>query len=222
MLFCEFCKVNIRTNHKKCPLCQATLSGTLNDKIEPFPYIYKEEKNSELITLKIISFVILATMVVTNIINFIFQSNFWWGLYVIIGGLVLWLMFFVAVKKRRNLFKNLIWELIIVNTAMIIWDVSKGFNGWSLDFVLPSIILAVILIMIIYIIIKNLSTPDYMIYLLFICLLGIIPGVLMLIGLVTIELPSAICCAISLLLMLALVIFQYKAVVSELKKKFHL
>lgn len=222
MLYCEFCKVNIRTNHKKCPLCQAALTGSPNEKTEPFPLIKKEEKNSEAITLKIISFIIFAAIAVTNILNFIIHPDFWWGVYVMAGGFIIWLMLFVAVKKRRNLFKNLIWELIIVSTAIIIWDISTGFNGWSVDFVLPILILAEILTMIIYIIIKNLSTPDYMIYMLFICMLGIIPGILLLVNCVTVELPSVICFAVSVLLMLALVIFQFRAVRNELKKKFHI
>ncbi len=222
MYFCESCKVRIRTNNDRCPLCQGRLSGSENEVTEPFPTVEKVKHEINPLILKIFTFAIIVAIVVSNIINYLVSPHLWWGGYVLAGGGVVWIVVIVALIKRRNVFKNLLWQFIIVNSALIIYDVSHKFNGWSLDFSVPISLMAVLAGMILTIFLQKLDSPDYMIYLLLTGIIGLVPGIFLFTGIVGIKLPSAICGMVSLILIAALIIFQFKAVKIEINKKFHM
>lgn len=222
MQYCEFCKVKIRTNNKCCPLCQGALVGELNKIIEPFPIVKENKSDKQIIALKIIGFFVIVSVIISNVINYIATPKYWWAGFVTIGGILGWIMVLVAIMKRRNLYKNLLWQLVIVNITLFVWDICKGFEGWSIDFFFPLINIAILLTMLIIIVIQKAESPDYMIYLLGICVLGILPGIFLVTGIVNIALPSLICFCICTVLLFALIIFQNKAVINELKKKFHI
>lgn len=222
MYYCESCKVTIRTNNEKCPLCQGILSGEKNKVIEPFPNVEKEKEEINPIILKIFTFAVMVSIIVTNIVNYLVTPHFWWAGYVLAGGTLIWIVVMVALIKRRNVFKNLLWQFIIINFALLIYDIVYDFMGWSIDFFLPISLMAVLGAMVLDIILQKLDSPDYMIYLLITAVIGIVPGILLFTGVVNIKLPSAICSSVSLIMILALITFQHTAVLNEISKKFHI
>lgn len=56
------------------------------------------------------------------------------------GTLTAWILTTVGYKKRRNLLKNALWQLILISAGLIIWDFATGWRGWSLDIALPAAI----------------------------------------------------------------------------------
>ncbi|MGN0396687.1 MAG: DUF6320 domain-containing protein [Candidatus Fimimorpha sp.] len=221
MLYCKKCNVKVRTNHKYCPLCQSPLGGEAEEDDQLFPDI-DERIDTSGIMIQIFNFLCCAIIIVVFMANWMMNSKDWWAVWVAGGVLCMWVFFTVGLYKRKNLMKNAMWQLCLITVGTIIWDVAIGWRGWSINYVMPIAGLITMAVMIIIAIIAHLTSPEYMIYFLMNCLHGLIPCILVLTDQITVIVPSIIyvgCCA---LFLSALIIFQGKAVWSELQKKFHM
>ena len=70
MLYCEKCKVEIRTNHKYCPLCQSPLIGEIGEESELFPKL-KEKTHASKLIMRIFRFLCVAVIIISLMLN-------WW------------------------------------------------------------------------------------------------------------------------------------------------
>jgi len=191
------------------------------DKEEAYPDLSAEKSNKNLL-IKSFSFLCLATAIICGMINWLVSPGVWWSAYVAGALLSMWVMTVVAIQKRRDIMKNAVWQTLLISISLIIWDLLTGWKAWSIDFGIPCTIMLCLVAMLIATLILKLDSPRYMIYFLMVCVFGFIPGILALIGMVTVTIPSIICSGISLLITLAFLIFQKQAVVNELTKKFHI
>ena len=101
---------------------------------------------------------------------------------------------------------------MIICIFTIFLDTYIGFTGWSLDIVMPIVFMAAMILMYFLSKILRLKASDYIIYLLIDALFGILPLILILCGLAN---------HIVLSIVLALLIFEGKAMLEELNKRFH-
>ena len=113
------------------------------------------------------------------------------------------------------------WQLAVVTTVCTVWDLLTGWHGWSVDFVLPIMYMAVMVTMFILNKVLRLQTQDYLIYGLMAGLFALIPLILMLTGLVGHALPSVLCLAVSVVFLAILFIFHGSAMVDELRRRSH-
>ena len=107
MKYCAKCKVNVAGTREKCPLCQHSL--TVLDK-EPnedaFPFIEKKKGKFHLFW-KIFMLVSFVAIVVSMVVNAQFpQTGNWWR-FVLCGVACAWVCIGIAVKKRKNILKNI-------------------------------------------------------------------------------------------------------------------
>lgn len=191
------------------------------DSSENFPDLSVEKSKKNLL-MKCFTFFCLASAFICGMINWLTTPGVWWSGYAAGGLLCMWVMTNVAVSKRRDIMKNAVWQTLLVSIALILWDFFTGWNGWSIDFGFPSVILLSIIVMVTVSLSLKLESPRYMIYFLIVCVWGMLPGVLVFAKAVTIRLPSVICSGTSILVLLAFLIFQRQAVINELTKKFHI
>lgn len=221
MLYCEKCNLTIRTNHKYCPLCQSPLVGEIEEDNKLFPEL-EEKTHASKLMLRIFNFLCVATIIISLMMNWLITPEKRWSIWIGAGVLCVWIFLTVGLYKRKNLMKNAMWQLFLITIGTVIWDAAIGWSGWSVNYVIPIAGLVTMIILIVVAMVYHLASPEYMIYFLMNCLYGIIPLILLLTGCITVKLPALLyicCCA---LLFSALIIFQGRAVYSELQKKFHL
>jgi len=125
-------------------------------------------------------------------------------------------------RKYKNVLKCLFYETIVVGGFVVLWDYYTGMHGWSLAFVLPILFILTISAMGILAKVLKIGPEDHIVYLLSLATFGIIPGVLWLNNIVSVELPSLICIGISLVLFFTLILFEGQKMLNELKKRLHL
>lgn len=135
------------------------------------------------------------------------------------GAFCSWLLVSVAWGKRRNILKDITWELLIVCAAGILWDVFTGWRGWSVDILLPVAILAAISAMIGIAATQRMEREEYMYYLLQTGGLGIVPLLLVLLDVVRIDWPSVLCVGVSFMLLVWLFLFRRRDALREMHKK---
>lgn len=218
MLYCKNCKVSITGNHEECPLCQGDIIGEPSQ-TNTFPII-KEEKHLINLILKITALITITASVICVLINLGFGGS--WSLYVIAGFVTGWIVIWITVKMHGNITKNTVWLTVIISILSIIWDISTGYRGWSIDYVLPIICCFAMIEMFIVANIKKLKIEDYIVYLIIDILFGIVPLALLLLNIVKIIYPSLICVAESVISLAILIIFEGKALKAEIVRRMHL
>ena len=187
-----------------------------------FPGLQKNRSENPKGLFQIFTFLCLAATVISGMINFLITETVDWAWFVAAGCFCAWLVAVMAYKKRWNLLKNSMWQLMIVSGLSVLWDLFTGRNGWSVDFVIPIACLATIATMLVIIRLQHLEQAEYLFYLLLSSAFGFVPLILLLCGVVTITLPSVICVGVSLLFSAGLFIFRHKDMLQEIRKKFRM
>lgn len=216
---CRKCKVSVNGNKRCCPLCQGELLGASSENAYPHFHIPKYSKN---LLMKLISFIAISLIIISLAVNLMVPTNMWWSLFAIGGVISAWITATVAIRYRRKLFKNITRQLFIVTIFAVIWDLSTGWLGWSIDYVLPISCMASMLSM--YLLSKIMKIPvnEYILYLILDGVYGIVPVIFIFTGVLKIIYPSVICVACSLISIVALLIFEGKNMREEISKKMHL
>lgn len=223
MQYCDKCGVRIAGNRKRCPLCQGILSGIGEPENEVFPVLPRRYSQSGLL-LRAMVFLSVTAAVVCFAINAIFPVGRIWSLFVAAGIAFMWLGLATALRKRHNIPKTILWEVVLLSVFSVFWDWLAGaqWSGWSVDYVIPSLCAFALLSMMVIAKILHLQVEDYLIYLMIGILFGILPLAFLLTGIVNVRYPSILCVAASVVFLTALLSFKEKNMRAELKKKLHL
>lgn len=218
MLTCPKCKIAVAGDKECCPLCQGELTGTADRD----PYLPpKRTKYSRFFVLKLISFSAVALIIIATALNMMIRPDIWWSLFAVVGVACVWPTVAIGFTYRKRLFKNLTFQLFIITFAAVLWDLFVGWQGWSLDYVLPCTCMAYMIT--VFVLSRVMEGPrnSYIIYLVLDCVYGLVPIVLVLLRIVRIPYPSVSCAALSLISIFGLLFFQGKALKEEIQKKLH-
>ena len=194
MLRCPSCGVTVAGNKTSCPLCGGPLTGTPDPDSEIFPRIPKPRFTNQFI-LRLLGLIALAG---------------------------LWAAAAIGISLRRDLMKNIAWQMLLIPTLSILWDWGTGWRGWSIDYVLPCVSGAALITMCLLARLLRLPLPSFASRLLLACLLGLVPAVLLACGALRVVIPSLICSALSIVALCALALFFGPMLRAELHRRLHL
>lgn len=221
MQYCEKCRVSVLGAKQVCPLCQGELTGEPQPQLEPYPPIPTLSYSIGFL-LRLISFTAIVSIIVSFTVNLLFPSRVMWCWFVAGGVVCAWITTSVGIIKRKNVLKNISWQLFLLSALAVGWDLATTWRGWSLDYVIPSACMAAMASILIFSKAAKLPAEEYLTYLITDAVYGIVPAVFLLTGLVRVVYPSAICVACSLIYIAAMILFDGKRLKAELQKKFHL
>ncbi len=222
MQYCNRCHVNIRSEKNKCVLCGDTLS--IIDSINKYEEIFPEIPpiyNSHL-AIRIMLFISFAAMVISFGIRMILPTSINWPIFVVFGVLSMWLSLIFIVRKKNNIPRTIIFQVTIASLLAVFWDWQTGWRGWSLDYLIPILYVAAVIVMYITARITKLSIREYITYAFIDCLFGTIPVLFILFKWVNTPYPSIICVVISIIFLSAIFIFQGENIKMELNKRMHI
>ncbi|GHU69802.1 hypothetical protein FACS1894184_14360 [Clostridia bacterium] len=221
MLRCEYCNVELPGAQSRCPLCQNRPIGTPDGSLARFPALSGSRIPISRVLIIWIAFGCVCASAVCVAVNMVIPANGRWSLFVIAGVASLWLEFAIAMKKRRDLPKSIIWHVVSVSIIAFAWDFVTGRNGWSLDYVLPILSTAGMLALTIVSKARKLDIQDYILYLFIACVLGFVSFVLILTGSVRIIIPSAINFCAAIVFLAFLLFFEGRALWAEVQRRLH-
>ena len=223
MKTCEKCALSVKGAFEKCPLCHTALTGENKNECGAgtFPVIPLVIHKHSLL-FRLLQLGSAAAVIVSFALNLMLPQSGFWSLFVVAGVACVWFSVAVAIRKRHNILKNLTYQVTIVSVLSVLWDIFTGWYGWSVDFVIPIAFVSVMSATAIIAHILKMQTETYMIYSFLLILYGIIPIIFVLNGLSKIIYPSLICVACSFILLSALLIFEGKNMIEELKRRLHL
>ena len=221
MNYCEQCKVSVTGQRSRCPLCQSVLRDEGEPYEEVFPVIPTVYNRFQFF-FKLLIFASAVLGIVSAVINLLLPQSGVWSLFVLGGIGCLWVFLFIAVRKRNNIPKNILWQVAVTILFCLLWDLFTGWHGWSVDYVVPSICVAAMAALAVTAKVFRLVVGDFLFYLLISVLFGILPVISILLGWVQVLYPSLICVGCSLVSLAAVLIFQGENMKREWRRRMHL
>ena len=222
MRYCPHCKVSVKGEWSSCPLCHNTLiiDETQKEQTSSFsnvPLQFNREK-------AIRAFLRLSLVIV--LLYFIAQY-FWtfqfFGLeYVVLGLMITWTNIVFLVRKRRNIAKAINYMLFFISLASIYIDYLRGWEGWSITFVVPILSISALIAMFISIRVVDLRVGDYVLYLQLAAIVGIAPLLFLIMDWVEHPLPSIISVVFSFIMFVSVLIRYRRRLIKELQKRMHI
>ena len=219
---CDKCGVTVRGTMQKCPLCQHKLTETDSTPDLPcYPVIQTLYREFEQF-FKALILTTIAIGVAAAAVNMILSDSGFWSLFVLLGIVCFWIMLTLAIRRRHNIPSNITTQAVLISVLSVIWDLSVGWHGWSVDFVVPITFGTGIVLIGVIGQILHIPVRDYMAALLADALFGVVPVILYLTGVINVRLPSIICTAVSVISFFAILIFEGRNMLVEIHKRFHL
>jgi len=220
MRYCEKCGVQVMGTLRSCPLCQGPLSGDPEPEGDVYPNIPLSRRLNALPRLLLLT--AAAAAAACGAVLLCAPQYSWLALSILAGLGSGCLTVGIAVKKRKKPFNAVFWQICVLSLLAAAWDYGTGFKGWSLDFVLPILYACTMLAMAVAARLLRLQAQDYLVYLMMDILLGLLPLIFLLCGMLRAAYPAAVCIAVSLVLLAALVLFEGPALKDELRRRLHL
>ncbi|MBP5297759.1 MAG: hypothetical protein J6Z09_01265 [Lachnospiraceae bacterium] len=219
---CPYCKIEIKGDLYKCPLCQSKLSGS--DEQPPFPKLEAQKKKSVFYRIQLL---LVWTLLIVGVgLDFMVGlrlpgfPELHWSLL-----LSMWLVAFEFGIMRQ--FKPGTGSAGKVSMLMLIiaaaWMVTAYFFGLldiTLNMVIPIALAATIITNFVLAMIDR--NGNSMAYLLSGFLLSLIPGIIQFIVRDSMPLAWVICMMIGATLFVGAIIFKGRAVTAELQRRFHI
>jgi len=219
-MICKNCDIQIWGHPNCCPLCGTKLTGVrLRD--SAFPEI-PPPRQPRRFAFNLVIFITIAAAIISFVINYVTPHDSWWFLFVMGGLGSFWAAFAVALFKRRNIYKLIVWQEVIFILLSFAWDLLTGYNGWSLNFVIPILCASTLIALTIVAKATHCDVRDYLVYLVIGIVTGLFSLIFLLFRVVTIMIPTMICLGTCLIFLSALFVFEGKTLVTELKRRMHI
>lgn len=221
MKYCDKCKASVVGGRKYCPLCQSALRPLDDHNEETFPFIptiYRQHN----VFIRLIILASIAAGVISVVINILIPQSGFWSVFVVLGIICMWISLAVAVRKRSNVPKSILYQVVLVCLLAVFWDFLTKWHGWSIDYVIPIVCVCAMSAMAISAKILGQRIEDYIIYLLIDVLFSIVPVIFIITGCLHVLYPSLICVAASIISFATLLLFDGEHIRQELRRRLHM
>ena len=203
---CKKCRITIRGNKRCCPLCQGRLYGEPED--AAFPIIKKLPITTEAI-FRIACFLAVLAEIALGMICFV--NGGWIPGIEIAMVIILFALgdLGVALYYKSNLVKLITIQAYIVMVAVYVLDARFSDIGWSVEWVIPCMFIALIISTLIIARVNGLFLRDIMLYVILDVLLSFIQIYWIKNGTNRFPWPAAISIALMLAIAAFVIIFRF-------------
>lgn len=220
---CKHCDVIILDDSKTCPLCKGVLvepEDTLEATANGYPSVAFSADRFHLVN-RIMLFISVIIIVASIAINYLFYDDLYWSLISIVVVLYSWTIVRHAIINSIHLANKIMVQSLSGAVIVACIDLVIGYRGWSVDYVIPQIAIAANLGIFILLIISKLDWKRYVLQQMGMAFFGLIPMILLLVGIVDHPLMTYVATGISVVILLFTVILGDKSVKNEMIRRFH-
>ena len=226
MIKCRRCDVMILEDTKVCPLCRCAVEETSDAekttvRINEYPEVRIRQRKITQVS-KLLLVILLTLSAVLVIIDLAVPSSSWWCLIPIAAMTSLYAAFRMIFVSRRGYRWKVFMPMIVALILLIIIDAETGFYGWSLSYVLPSIILIADFIILMLMVTNLRNWQSYMIMQIAAIASCLIPAALWITGIIESPLMVMIAAGVSVLMFAGTLIIGGNTAKRELKRRFHI
>ena len=217
---CRQCNIEVLDETGRCPLCNTVLDETVEME-NMYPDI--RVKTRKLVLFSRI-YLFIAVVIEIILVNVCMLSDVQ-SLVYIISGLVLLFGYIVikyAILGTSGYIAKTVVLTIIAVIMLVAIDFSVGYNGWSVNYVLPSGILLIDVGIVVIMIINRKNWQSYLMLQIFMVICSAAAVILNIFNIVTEPIVSIIALNVSVILLLGTVIIGGRRSRVELKRRFHI
>ncbi len=206
------------TERKACTCPQSADADDIAKYPEP------EEGNARRynFVLRLVIFISLVIGSSSLLINFLTYSGNLWSLYVVGTLLYVWIAIVYPLFSKKKIGRIIVLDAIVTSIYVFALELATQTQGWGLTYVTPFIFITATLMITFIIFLKRLKWREYTIYQTIMVIMGFLPIVFCVTGLVTSVWPSILSAFYSFLTLAGMFIFADKKYKDELIKRFHL
>lgn len=223
MKTCDKCHIEINTIQKYCPLCHQVLQGDIDEgHIELYSPNGRTNIQINRTMQRIVIFVSLLAMIILGVIDLVDQSGNTWSILpnAVIFYALLSIQFSIFTKTRST-GKILGLSLLLMILVIVINFLLEPNNLWSLDYVMPSIILANNITLIMIMMIKKHGMKEEGKHYVGSVLTSSIPIILYFMGIIKDPTIPVILAGVEIASLFLMIVFFPRALFDALKKIFH-
>lgn len=217
---CLVCHVDVVGTWRRCPLCRQALEVTPAASTDPYPRaplrFDRRQLRRALIVLSVIAVAASfgAQLLVPQLLAPI--RTIWLALA------TLWLVVLATAYRRRNVGSLVAWLVLALSLVAVAWDSVTGVNGWATTWAIPAICTFANIALAVAVRIVRLAPSEYLAKAVLVLVFGLVPGVFVILGWVTVVLPALVCVGFSVLLLATMVIFRRAALATALYRRLQL
>lgn len=222
MRHCKSCGVYLLDESKRCVLCGDSLVVLEPDTCThryPEPLL----KQSEFGFIKKMYIYLSILIIITSLVVDVWrESLISWSLLSVSVVLYSWTIVYHAIKNNVHIAAKILVQAISGGIFILLIDIFFGYDGWSVNYVIPQVLMVANVVIFILMMINRMKWRDYVFYQMVMTLLGILPLFLILLGWVTRPFMGILSVILSLAILIGTFIFGDKTVKGELIRRFHL
>ncbi|MDQ0174928.1 DUF6320 domain-containing protein [Bacillus chungangensis] len=210
---CNQCGVILEhINGQQCPLCYETIGGNPQSSRNAWypSYEVKKTKPSKNLLFHLSLFLSIAVISICLFFNLIINAGNLWFLYVVGPVLYLFLLLNSTIFSKKHIANKILLQVVGMSSMLFLIDMLCGFHKWSVNIVIPILVIAATLLITVIIGIKKIRWYEYVKYIMVMIFLGFIPIILYLIGISNSIWASAITALYALLTLTGMFLFSAK------------
>ncbi|MDL2237920.1 DUF6320 domain-containing protein [Christensenellaceae bacterium OttesenSCG-928-K19] len=221
MKTCKSCGMQVYGGYTACPLCDLPLPGGAPErKLYPayeHPPLPKKDRQSGFVALTIF---VLALCISLNIATY-WAAPVVWSLIVAAPLLYAWLLIRNTILSKQSGGARALLHLIGMTAMFLVFDITSGFLGWSVNFLIPFIMLVTTIVLTVAMSRSDLKWEKHFGYTITLICMGFIPILLFAFGIATVLWTSLMCASYSLLTILWLYFGKTTLFRAELAWRFY-
>lgn len=217
---CNYCNVLIKDDTDHCPLCGSVLEGT-EAGVDTYPKLMRKERTIAFI-FRLMLFLSIVAIILCVGINITTGMSLKWS-YVVSSSLLYVLIILYMFKKENVGYRARTFFICAFGIAHVTFiDYIFGAKRWSVNYVFPSVIIALDISILILMIVNRRNWQSYILILFALVLISIIPIIMYGLGIVTVPYVTQVAFLLSLITTVGVLILGGPRVKSELYRRFHI
>ncbi|WP_124064817.1 DUF6320 domain-containing protein [Clostridium sp. E02] len=186
-----------------------------------YPQIqYDKQKMKQLVNLFYGTMFFVSALL--GLINFSTYSGSLWSVIAI--GLMAYTVLTVrySILRHSNLAGKILLQTVAAEVVWVFIDCATGYNGWSVNYGIPSTILFADLAVVFLILVNRMNWQSYFMYQISITVFSFIPLILWAVGVITTPPLALLTVAITVMILVVTIILGDRSVKKELIRRFHI
>ncbi len=219
MRFCRHCGVKLANDIERCPLCDMVTERTDDAFENDYPYI-KSRFTRDLL-LRLITFIAIAVAGASLLVDHLVPTGSPWAIITVVAIIYLWISAMNILRFTPNPASIMLCQLWCISGLLFVIDYLTGYYRWSVNYVIPFLIMGAVAAMALMILIRPMKYRAYIIYLLVMAVLGGLSVLLWIFGYSDTEWPVVTSAFVSAVCFFAVTFFLRRRTRNELEKRFH-
>jgi len=220
MRYCKTCKIHYDTDLEHCMFCDGDLEIEKDDQST---YKFKEasKKPKSNFFYRLFIFLNVISVLVSLAIDYVTGTPLTWSLIVSVTNI--YTIVLLSIFVNPNFWASKFTKIMIATVLVVVLiSLSLRDHSWAVGIVFPLAIASTIFVLTILIITNRKKWFDYFASLFIITIIGLIPGLLILLDTLDIFWPSIVCFSYSSITLLGMIFLPSKNSREEFKRRFHI